>query len=98
MVTDYLCPKVTIESDLSHGDASPGYFSIILNNSIRMEATSTRHAGLELFTFPKGTQTPFFTPDLANDLPRSFKGRNMTIDPKARRITIGGFWGSRHVT
>ncbi|KAI0277382.1 hypothetical protein BGY98DRAFT_623065 [Russula aff. rugulosa BPL654] len=28
-------------------DASPGYFSLTLNNSIRMEATSTRRAGLE---------------------------------------------------
>ncbi|KAI0276555.1 glycosyl hydrolase family 92-domain-containing protein [Russula aff. rugulosa BPL654] len=59
-----------------------------------MEATSTRRAGLEWFTFPEGTQTPFFTLDLANDLPRSFKGGNMTIDPVAGRITIGGFWGS----
>jgi hypothetical protein len=60
-----------------------------------MEATSTRRAGLEWFTFPEGTRTPFFTLDLANELPRSFKGGNMTIDPKAGRITIGGFWGSR---
>jgi len=63
-----------------------------------MEATSTRRAGLERFTFPEGTRTPFFTLDLANDLPRSFKGGNMTIDPTAGRITIGGFWGSRYVT
>ena len=63
-----------------------------------MEATSTRRAGLERFTFPEGTRTPFFTLDLANDLPRSFKGGNMTIDPNAGRITIGGFWGSRYVT
>ena len=62
-----------------------------------MEATSTRRAGLERFTFPEGN-TPFFTLDLANDLPSSFKGGNMTIDPGAGRITIGGFWGSRHAT
>ncbi|KAI0267212.1 glycoside hydrolase family 92 protein [Russula aff. rugulosa BPL654] len=74
-------------------DASPGYFSLTLNNSIRMEATSTRRAGLERFTFPNGN-TPFFTLDLSNDLPNSFKGGNMTIDPEAGRITIGGFWGS----
>ncbi|KAI0266724.1 glycoside hydrolase family 92 protein [Gloeopeniophorella convolvens] len=74
-------------------DASPGYFSLTLNNSIQMEATSTRRAGLERFTFPKGS-TPFFTLDLANDLPASFMGGNMTIDPDAGRITIGGFWGS----
>jgi hypothetical protein len=62
-----------------------------------MEATSTRRAGLERFTFPEGN-TPFFTLDLANDLPNSFKGGNMTIDPDPGRITISGFWGSRHVT
>ncbi|KAH9176527.1 glycoside hydrolase family 92 protein [Lactarius sanguifluus] len=75
-------------------DATPGYFSLTLNNSIQMEATSTRRAGLERFTFPKGN-TPFFTLDLANDLPTSFQGGDLNIDPNAGRITIGGFWGSR---
>jgi hypothetical protein len=98
MVSNHLCLGATIESDPTHGDASPGYFSLTLNNSIRMEATSTRRAGLERFTFPEGTRTSFFTLDLASDLPRSFKGGNMTIDPEAGRITIGGFWGSRYVT
>ena len=76
-------------------DASPGYFSLTLNNSIQMEATSTRRAGLERFTFPKGN-TPFFTLDLANDLPQSFQGGNLEINPSAGRITISGHWGSRH--
>jgi len=62
-----------------------------------MEATSTRRAGLERYTFPNGT-TPFFTLDLSNDLTGSFKGGNMTIDPKAGRIMIGGFWGPRHAS
>lgn len=77
-------------------DASPGYFSLTLNNSIQMEATSTRRAGLERFTFPKGN-TPFFTLDLANDLPQSFQGGNLEINSEAGRITIGGYWGSRYV-
>jgi hypothetical protein len=97
MVSHSLCRGATMESDLTHGDASPGYFSLTLDNSIRMEATSTRRAGLERFTFPKGN-TPFFTLDLSNDLPHSFRGGNMTIDPKAGRITIGGIWGSRFAT
>ena len=88
---------MTIESDFTRGDASPGYFSLTLNNSIRMEATSTRRAGLERFTFPDGN-TPFFTLDLSNDLPHSFRGGNMTIDSNAGRITIGGLWGSRYAT
>ncbi|KAI0310652.1 glycoside hydrolase family 92 protein [Amylostereum chailletii] len=74
-------------------DASPGYFSLTLDNDIKMEATSTRRAGLERFTFPNGS-TPFFTLDLANDLPASFKGGELNIDPEQGRITIGGFWGS----
>ncbi|KZV68558.1 glycoside hydrolase family 92 protein [Peniophora sp. CONT] len=74
-------------------DASPGYFSLTLNNSIQMEATSTRRAALERFTFPSGS-TPFFILDLSNDLPNTFKGGSMDIDADKGRITIGGFWGS----
>lgn len=78
-------------------DAHPGYFSQTLDNEIQMEATSTRRAGLERFTFPKG-EKPYFVLDLANDLPASFKGGVMDIDPEKGRITIGGHWGSRYVT
>ncbi|KAL9711479.1 hypothetical protein Ac2012v2_004550 [Leucoagaricus gongylophorus] len=74
-------------------DASPGYFSLTLNNDIRMEATATRRAGLERFTFPSGSK-PYFVLDLANDLPVSFAGGELTIDPNQGRITIGGKWGS----
>ena len=59
-----------------------------------MEATATRRAGLERFTFPSGSK-PYFVLDLANDLPVSFKGGQLTIDPEKGRITIGGRWGSR---
>ncbi|TFY80901.1 hypothetical protein EWM64_g3111 [Hericium alpestre] len=75
-------------------NASPGYFSLTLDNDIKMEATTTRRAGLERFTFPKKSGTPYFTLDLANDLPASFAGGTMDINPKAGRITIGGHWGS----
>ncbi|KAF9010673.1 glycoside hydrolase family 92 protein [Cyathus striatus] len=75
--------------------ASPGYFTLTLNNSIQMEATATRRAGLERFTFPKGSK-PYFVLDLANDLPASFAGGEMNIDPDQGRITIGGRWGSRN--
>ena len=78
-------------------DASPGYFSLTLNNSIKMEATATRRAGLERFTFPSGSK-PYFVLDLANDLPASFAGGELTIDPMHGRITIGGRWGSRFAT
>ena len=59
-----------------------------------MEATATRRAGLERFTFPSSSK-PYFVLDLANDLPVSFKGGHLTIDPDKGRITIGGRWGSR---
>ena len=61
-----------------------------------MEATSTRRAGLERFTFPEGSK-PYFVLDLANDLPASFAGGDMTLDPDSGRVTIGGFWGPRYV-
>ncbi|KAI0675348.1 glycoside hydrolase family 92 protein [Trametes maxima] len=74
-------------------EASPGYFAQTLDNGIKMEATSTRRAGLERFTFPKGSK-PYFVLDLANDLPASFAGGRMDIDPEKGRITLGGLWGS----
>ncbi|KAL5507031.1 hypothetical protein ACEPAH_6487 [Sanghuangporus vaninii] len=74
-------------------DAYPGYFAITMDNEIKMEATSTRRAGLERFTFPPGSK-PYFALDLANDLPASFSGGTMDFDPEAGRITIGGFWES----
>jgi len=61
-----------------------------------MEATATRRAGLERFTFPDGSK-PYFVLDLANDLPASFAGGSLNIDPAKGRITIGGRWGSRFV-
>ncbi|KAI0771821.1 glycoside hydrolase family 92 protein [Irpex lacteus] len=74
-------------------DASPGYFALTLENGIKMEATSTRRAGLERFTFPKKSK-PYFVLDLANDLPGSFAGGSMNIDPQKGRITLGGLWSS----
>ena len=62
-----------------------------------MEATSTRRAGLERFTCPKG-QKPYFVLDLSNDLPNSFAGGALDIDPVKGRITMGGQWGSRYIS
>lgn len=76
-------------------DAAPGYFTTTLNNSIKLEATSTRRAGLERFTFPKNSPKPYFVLDLSNDLPNSFSGGVMDIDPVAGRITLGGRWEPR---
>ncbi|KAK7043271.1 hypothetical protein VNI00_008625 [Paramarasmius palmivorus] len=78
---------------LNTDDATPGYFSQTMDNDIKMEATSTRRAGLERFTFPEGSK-PYFVIDLANDLPASFAGGTLDIDPVKGRITIGGRYGS----
>ncbi|KIM45421.1 glycoside hydrolase family 92 protein [Hebeloma cylindrosporum] len=74
-------------------DASPGYFSQTLDNDIKIEATATRRAGLERFRFPHRSK-PYFVLDLANDLPVSFAGGQLNIDPQQGRVTIGGRWGS----
>lgn len=74
-------------------DAYPGYFTQTLDNDIKIEATATRRAGLERFTFPTGTK-PYFVVDLANDLPNSFAGGTLDIDPAKGRIMIGGHYGS----
>ncbi|TFK19310.1 glycosyl hydrolase [Coprinopsis marcescibilis] len=74
-------------------DGAPGYFSLTLDNNIKMEATPTRRSGLERFTFPPNTK-PYFVLDLANDLPVSFAGGELNIDPELGRITIGGRYGS----
>ncbi|KAG5638061.1 hypothetical protein H0H81_002095 [Sphagnurus paluster] len=77
----------------SYLDASPGYFAQTLDNNIKIEATATRRAGLERFTFPVGSK-PYFVLDLSNDLPATFAGGTLDIDPEQGRITIGGRWGS----
>lgn len=75
-------------------DAYPGYFTLTLDNDIKMEVTATWRAGLERFTFPSGSK-PYFVLDLANDLSENFAGGELDIDPLKGRITIGGLWGSR---
>lgn len=75
-------------------DAYPGYFTQTLDNDIKIEATATRRAGLERFTFPTAS-TPYFVVDLANDLPSSFAGGTLDIDPVKGRIMIGGNYGTR---
>ncbi|KAL1738916.1 glycoside hydrolase family 92 protein, partial [Schizophyllum fasciatum] len=74
-------------------DGSPGYFSLTLDNEIKMEATATRRAGLERFTFPAGSK-PYFVLDLSNDLTQSFAGGELDINPDLGRVTIGGWFGS----
>ncbi|KXN82944.1 hypothetical protein AN958_02027 [Leucoagaricus sp. SymC.cos] len=54
--------------------ASPGYFTSTFVNGIKLEATSTRRAGLIRFTFPSSATSNHVVVDLSNDLQRSFHG------------------------
>lgn len=80
--------------------ANPGYFSTTLNNSLQMEGTTTRRAGLMRYTFPttamkkQKAKHPHVVFDWTNDLPGSFRGGQMTIDPMKGRIMMNGTFGS----
>ncbi|KAK7040792.1 hypothetical protein VNI00_009698 [Paramarasmius palmivorus] len=79
---------------LNTDDAYPGYFAQTMDNDIKMEATSTRRAGIERFTFPGNGSKPYFVIDMTNDLPNSFKAGNLSIDAQKGRITVGGLFQS----
>lgn len=84
---------------MAHKDfASPGYFTLTLNNGIKMETTATRRAGLVRYTFPKsvldGGALPHIVQDWTNDSPGTFRGGEIDFDIKRGRIQMGGGWGS----
>ncbi|KAL4260361.1 Peptide-N(4)-(N-acetyl-beta-glucosaminyl)asparagine amidase [Pleurotus pulmonarius] len=69
--------------------ASPGYFATQFVNGIKIEATSTRRAGLIRFTYPLA-QVNHVVIDLTNDLQRSFEGGSISILPSDQMIKLGG--------
>lgn len=70
--------------------ASPGYFATTFENGIKLEATSTRRAGLIQFTYPSDVNGTLVVVDLANDLQRSFEGGQLEIDASSSRVTLSG--------
>lgn len=68
--------------------ATPGYFTTTFVNGIKLEATSTRRAGLIQFTYPADLNGTFVVVDLTNDLQRSFEGGSMDIEDT--RVTLSG--------
>lgn len=78
--------------------ASPGYFTLTLNNSIKMEATATRRAGLIRYTFPgsvlAGDLLPHIVQDWTNDATGSFQGGTIDFDRDQGRIKMNGSWHS----
>ncbi|KAF9028902.1 hypothetical protein BDZ89DRAFT_1065801 [Hymenopellis radicata] len=71
-------------------NASPGYFTSTFVNGIKLEATSTRRAGLIKFTYPSGSSTNHVVVDLANDLQRSFSGGSLTLS--GGRVMLDGIY------
>ncbi|KAH7038921.1 glycoside hydrolase family 92 protein [Macrophomina phaseolina] len=80
--------------------ASPGYFTVTLNTSIKAETTVTNHTALWRFTFPDvpvspngGNSTaplsPLILVDL-RDLPSSRSYGQIAVDPDTGRITGNG--------
>ncbi|KAJ7097269.1 alpha-1,2-mannosidase, putative subfamily, partial [Mycena belliarum] len=85
---------------LGHGDptASPGYFSIPLNNGVRAEVTVTQHTALHRFTYPSGTDQLLFLLDATTDLSGSYRGGGrVTVSPNSAtsgtRVTGSGTFG-----
>lgn len=80
--------------------ASPGYFSIRLKNSVAAEMTATHHTSLYRFSFPDGDASengngmdvdfsPLILIDL-QDLDSSRHGGGVRVDPSTGRITGQG--------
>ncbi|KAF7356222.1 Alpha-1-2-mannosidase family protein [Mycena venus] len=92
--------KCTVDHDLraiGHGDptASPGYFSIPLNNGVKAEVTVTQHTALHRFTYPSGTNQLLFLLDATSDLSGSYQGDGrVTVSPNptthGTRVTGSG--------
>ncbi|KAI5119228.1 hypothetical protein M0805_002154 [Coniferiporia weirii] len=70
--------------------AKPGYFTSAFINGIKLEATSTRRAGLIRFTYASDLNDTLVVVDLTNDLQRSFEGGTLDVDPSTSRVTLSG--------
>ncbi|KZP26864.1 glycoside hydrolase family 92 protein [Athelia psychrophila] len=73
--------------------ASPGYFTTTFVNDIKIEATSTRRAGLIRFTYPTTANhvaVNHVVVDLTNDLQRSFEGGEISVNASSARVTLEG--------
>ncbi|KAE8215972.1 hypothetical protein CF327_g817 [Tilletia walkeri] len=79
--------------------AYPGYFSSTLNNSIVMEATTTRRAGLQRYTFDQkmldnAKSLPHLVFDWTRDNPSSWAGGEIDFDYEKGQIKMNGSWYS----
>lgn len=70
--------------------ASPGYFTTTFVNGIKIEATSTRRAGLIRFTYPTTANSTQVVIDLTHDLQRSFEGGSLLVNASIGRVELTG--------
>lgn len=75
-------------------EGSPGYFSLTLDNGIKMETTATAKSALLRYTYPKDAGTPFVVQDWTNDLPGTFRGGRIDFDFDKGQIKLNGSWAS----
>lgn len=84
--------KNFIEVSFGVSAATPGYFTSTFVNNIKIEATSTRRAGLIRFTYPSISVNNSVVVDLTHDLQRSFQGGTLSITPTGRVQLEGTFF------
>ncbi|KAF7365765.1 Glycoside hydrolase family 92 protein [Mycena venus] len=91
------CPVVRTSRAIDHGDptASPGYFSIPLNNGVTAEVTVTQHTALYRFTYQASADQMLLLLEVTGDLGQSFQGSGkVSVAPnpttKGTRITGSG--------
>ncbi|MGH7979617.1 MAG: GH92 family glycosyl hydrolase, partial [Limisphaerales bacterium] len=76
-----------------HEVARPGYYTVALENGIKVELTTTTRTGFGRFTFPAG-RTATMAINAASDVNKS-DDANITIDPAHHEVSgcsIGGYF------
>ena len=79
--------KVTYKADSVV--AQPGYFSVELDTGIKVDMTTSQHASLFRFTYPKGTKHPHLLLDLT-DLWASRQNASISIDESSGQMQGNG--------
>ncbi len=87
--------RTAFSTAFSHDNevAKPGYYSITLNNGIKVELTSTTRTGFGRFTYPAG-QTATLAINAGSDVNHS-DDSSISIDPDKHEVTgwsIGGYF------
>ena len=64
----YLSPKTGYGSTFSHSNetATPGFYSVLLDNGIKAELTVSQRAGIHRYTFPKNGEKRYLLIDLTH--------------------------------